>query len=502
MALLPLNLDYTDKDFESLRTRLFSLIGSVFPDWTDREVSNFGNILVELFAFTGDVLTFYQDNQAKESRLSDAIVRSNVLALAKMLNYVPEKNAAASAELLITLNEVPTSNVVLNAGRKYLTANVSNPITFEQSFTTTIAAGQDPPQATVTVVNRQIIQEDFSSTGLPSQVITLSSTPYVDDTIFITALNGDYTQVENFLNSTASSRNFTVATDEVGRAVITFGDGVNGEVPLGQISVSYAQGGGSAGNVDANTITRIQVPVTNVLGVRVSATATNPNAASGGADRETTSSIKQKAPPSTKVTDRTVSLDDYEIGAENVSGVTRALMVTSDQVAGIPENRGFLYIVPDGGGIPTTDLKNTVINELTVVRPNTITFNFDVVDPQYLDVDIVVRAFFASGQNPNVVASSIQTSFSEYFVLNNADGTKNDRVKFGLKYGSDFKLPLSDLFCVAEGTSGVRKIGANDVDFTLNGAHADVPLTFAQFPRLGTVTVVNGETGQVVAPAI
>ena len=48
MALLPLNLDYTDKDFASLRTRLFALIASVFPDWTDREVSNFGNILVEL----------------------------------------------------------------------------------------------------------------------------------------------------------------------------------------------------------------------------------------------------------------------------------------------------------------------------------------------------------------------------------------------------------------------------------------------------------------------
>ena len=55
-----------------------------------------------------------------------------------------------------------------------------------------------------------------------------------------------------------------------------------------------------------------------------------------------------------KLTDRTVTLDDYELGAENVAGVARALMVTSDQVEGVAENRGFLYIVPDGGGLASS----------------------------------------------------------------------------------------------------------------------------------------------------
>jgi len=502
MALLPLNLDYTDKDFESLRTRLFALIGSVFPDWTDREVSNFGNILVELFAFTGDVLTFYQDNQAKESRLSDAIVRSNVLALAKMLNYVPEGNAAASAEVLVTLGEVPTNNVVITAGRTYETANVAGRLVFEQAFDATIAAGQDPPQATVTCVNSTIATESFVSTGLPDQRFRLASTPFIDNSIIIAATNGAFTQVTNFLNSTATDRHFTVEVDDVGRAIVAFGDGANGEIPSGNISVSYRVGGGSIGNVDANTITRIPSPITDVLGTRVVATATNPTAASGGVDRETTAAIKQKAPPSTKLTDRTVTLDDYEVGAVNVPGVTRALMVTSDQVAGVPENRGFLYIVPDGGGIPTQVLKDAVETELTVTRPNTITFQFDVVDPQYLSVDIEVRVFFAGGANPNVVSTSIAEAYEAYFTLNNADGTPNDLVKFGLQYGNDFKLPMSDLFCVAESVAGVRKIGARDIDFTINGAHDDLAMTFAQFPRLNSVTVRNGETGEIVSPIV
>lgn len=42
------------------------------PDWTDFDVASFGNLLVELNAFVGNVLTFYQDNFARESRLVTA----------------------------------------------------------------------------------------------------------------------------------------------------------------------------------------------------------------------------------------------------------------------------------------------------------------------------------------------------------------------------------------------------------------------------------------------
>ena len=47
MNLLPEAVDYTDKDFDALRTRLIQLVKSVFPDWTDFEVASFGNVLIE-----------------------------------------------------------------------------------------------------------------------------------------------------------------------------------------------------------------------------------------------------------------------------------------------------------------------------------------------------------------------------------------------------------------------------------------------------------------------
>ena len=116
MALLPENLDYTDKDFDSIRTRLISLIQSAHPDWTDFQVTTFGNILMESFAFVADIILFYQDNQAKESRLTDVQLRKNAIALAKLIGFTPDGANAATAQVLFTLEIIPANDVIIPAG--------------------------------------------------------------------------------------------------------------------------------------------------------------------------------------------------------------------------------------------------------------------------------------------------------------------------------------------------------------------------------------------------
>lgn len=115
VALLPDSVDFTDRDFDALRARLIALVQSVFPDWTDFEVASFGNVLLEMFAFVGDVLTFYQDNLARESRLVTATQRKNVMALARMLGYRLRGAQAATAEVAFELARPPSANVTISA---------------------------------------------------------------------------------------------------------------------------------------------------------------------------------------------------------------------------------------------------------------------------------------------------------------------------------------------------------------------------------------------------
>lgn len=503
--ILPENLDYTDRDIDAIITRMNNLLAGVFPDWTDFTASNFGNILKELFAFVGDILGFYQDNQAKEAFLSDVELRENALKLAKMLGFTVPGASAATTDVLFSLDAVPTNDVILEAGTPVKTKDVENPVTFQLLAPLTIPAGTDPPQAFATVENAEPFEDEFQSTGLKDQEFTLSGVPYLDNSLILVAANGDYTQVDNFLSSAPLDRHFTITVDEDDRATIRFPDGVNGQIPVGLITAQGKTGGGSAGNVEANTITRIDGAFTDVLGGGVSVSVNNPEKASGGEDRMSVAAIKQQAPASVRVSDRTVSLEDYQIGAEAVVGVARALMLTSDQASGIPENRGFLYVVPVGGGLPTQVLKDQVLEAVTVTKPNTVTFKVTVEDPIYLLLDINVTVFRQSGTEESTVGDAIRASLANFFRIQNDDQTPNTDIGFGFSGTQADGTPASEiplmgklLADIIANTPGVRKVGDRDQDFTINGSHSDAPLELFEFPQLGNVVITDGDSGNVI----
>src|SRR5262245_1786038 len=98
MALLAQATDYADNDFDSLRLRLQSLVRMICLDWTEFTATSGVNLSVELYALDGDVLGFYQDNQARESRIVMAPQRKNHIALTKLLGLRPAGAHGATAD--------------------------------------------------------------------------------------------------------------------------------------------------------------------------------------------------------------------------------------------------------------------------------------------------------------------------------------------------------------------------------------------------------------------
>ena len=95
----------------SLRLRLRNLVRSVFPEWTDFNVASFGNILVELYAFVGDVLAYYQDNQARESRIATATQRGETLTR-QLLTY--SRQQMLSPQVIDLTQRLPNIREVLS----------------------------------------------------------------------------------------------------------------------------------------------------------------------------------------------------------------------------------------------------------------------------------------------------------------------------------------------------------------------------------------------------
>lgn len=501
MALLGPNTDYTDKDFDALLARCRNLIPAVFPEWTDQDVADFGNIIVELFCFVGDVLTKYQDNQAAEAFIGRVTQRRNILALCKLINFVPRGSTASQVDLVVTCSPVPVGTVSIPARSRARTEAVTNPTVFETLAAFVIPAGIAGP-FTISAENAQQKQELYSASGKPNFEMRLGASPFLDDSLSIIAGNGVYDVVDDFLDSTSLDRHCTVSVDQNDRATVRFGNGINGVVPAGTITATYKVGGGTAGRVEASAIRRFEGTFTDSFGNPVTLQVTNTLPSSAALDRQSVEEIRATAPRSVRVLTRTVAREDFEINALRVPGVSRALMLTSDQDGAIAENAGALFVVPTGGGLPTQAVKDAVLEMVTVTYPCTLTFDVTVYDPSYLVVDIATVVYLKQGASSATTRAAILANLAAAFAIDPAsDGTDTsiDGVDFGYNLrdadgNQDGSLAWSDVFNVIRDSAGVRKLASGSSALVMNGVDGDLPIEPRQFPVLGTVTIINGDT--------
>ena len=80
-------IKYTDRDFNSIKENLLAMIDSVNTEWTSREESDPGIILLNLMAALGDNLSFNMDMQSMEMYLSTVTQRNNCKKLLELGGY-------------------------------------------------------------------------------------------------------------------------------------------------------------------------------------------------------------------------------------------------------------------------------------------------------------------------------------------------------------------------------------------------------------------------------
>src|SRR5438105_255826 len=83
-------IDYTARDYTGFRDAMLAHAAQVFPEWTGRNAADFGVVMVELMAYLGDILSYYQEAAAREAFLSTATRRESIMELARLLGYTPD----------------------------------------------------------------------------------------------------------------------------------------------------------------------------------------------------------------------------------------------------------------------------------------------------------------------------------------------------------------------------------------------------------------------------
>ena len=86
--LKPTNVQYTSKDFSTIKKDLIEYTKSYFPDtYKDFNETSPGMMLIELSSYVGDVLSYYIDYNYKENLLATATEKRNVRRLSEFLGY-------------------------------------------------------------------------------------------------------------------------------------------------------------------------------------------------------------------------------------------------------------------------------------------------------------------------------------------------------------------------------------------------------------------------------
>jgi hypothetical protein len=90
-------VNYLAKDYASFRQLILDRLAVVMPDWKERHVPDVGIALVEILAYVGDYLSYFQDAVATEAYLDTARRRISVRRHARLVDYRMHEGCNARA---------------------------------------------------------------------------------------------------------------------------------------------------------------------------------------------------------------------------------------------------------------------------------------------------------------------------------------------------------------------------------------------------------------------
>ncbi|MGA1870555.1 MAG: baseplate J/gp47 family protein [bacterium] len=402
-------IDYMARDYESLLKAMRDQIPSKLPEWTDyKSEADFGNVLLQLFAHMGDILSYYQDRIANESFLGTAQSRSSIIHHLRLIGYRLSTAAPASADLTLILPAECDGIITIKRGDAFATKSrkdkpsVRFEYTREEDLTidcsTLEVVNNKKYYRSIPVEEGRLIKEERLgvSDGTPNQKFPLAHADLIlrslgegqkvnRDVILMTELKEviDEWTLQESLAFSRDEKDFIVEIDEENRVTLIFGDGDFGEIPSSgsEIKVTYRVGGGIKGNVPEGSIeTIVNAPDLALLGAKI----TNEESATGGAERESIEHAVMHAPRVFRSLKRAITADDYKALALDFKGVGKVRVEAGNW------NKVTLFIAPQGGGYASDVLRANLLAYFEDKRPVSTIIEIEDVDYVKIYVEAVV----------------------------------------------------------------------------------------------------------------
>ena len=422
-------LRVTEFDFDSVKQNLKTFLKGQ-REFTDYDFEGSGmNILLDTLAYNTHYLGFNANMLANEMFLDSASLRSSIVSHAKMLGYEVSSPRAPVATINVTLT-TNNATATMPAGTAFNTTvdgvnyqfvtisdvtsrNTGSSIPFdsleiyEGTFTRTkyIVDSQEADQRFMLADNRADIE-----------TLTVKVQNSTSDTTTTT-----YTKATDITQLTKDSTVYFCQETESGRFQIYFGDGATSKgLSDGNIvELSYVITNKTAAN-GASSFVRTEA-IDTVTNISVTTVAN----ASGGAEGESSSSIKLNAPLDYASQGRAVTAEDYKVYVRKLFPNTQAVSVwggedgsfdTSTGVSSTPEyGKVFISVKSTTSLNLTTSQKENLVKDLSPFKVASITPV--IVDPETTFIILGITFNFnstATTQSKTDLETSVTDAISNF----------------------------------------------------------------------------------------
>ena len=412
---------FSNLDFDQIKTSIKDYLraNSDFTDF-DYEGSNF-SVLIDTLAYNTYITAFNANMVVNESFLDSAVLRENVVSLARNIGYVPRSRTAARAQVYFPVNidstTYSTTSLTLKAGLVCVASSADEAFTFaiSEDITTTVNNGvanfgtlSDP----ITVYQGTYINQSFQVDGSLDQRFLLENAFIDTSTIVVyvkgpsdTGMGKQYSLVDNIVGVNKDSETYLIQEVQDQKYELLFGDGVFGKkLDDGtEITVGYIISDGKAGNGPSkftyagtirdtldNIIPPLSLPIVN----------TTAPAANGG-EIESIDSVKYFAPRLYSAQHRAVTGRDYEAIIQKVYPNTESVSVVGGEELDPPQFGTVLITIKPKNGEYVSDFDKQLI--LADLKNYSLAgINQKIVDLKLLYVELDSYVYFDTAKVSSV----------------------------------------------------------------------------------------------------
>ena len=380
---------------------------SQFSDY-DFEGSSL-TVLIDTLAYNTYYTSVNANLAVNEGFLETAVLRENVVKLARMIGYTPSSARSARTTVNIAVQTVfpyPQS-VTIGAGLVLNYTGLDNN-NFVFSIPTDTSQSVDSLTGIATFSNQVLFEglyltDTFVKDTSQRQRFILTNDRVDTSSMIVEVTSGTIT--EKYLQATditkidATSKVFFLEESEYQIPEILFGDDiigkalVNGDV----VTVKYTTSAGSGAN-GLKVFENIGTYRDNLgNGITSGITITTVSYPDGGAEPESTEAIKFAAPKFYSAFGRAVSTRDYEAIIPQIYPNVSSIACYGGEEAEPPEyGKVFLAIKPKNADKLSLSEKNSVLKKLreysiAAIQPT-------IIDPSILYIDLVSFVYY----NPNI----------------------------------------------------------------------------------------------------